>query len=130
MRASCSPERQSHSNSFWPMTWPCALCSSSTPIGWNSTAEQPTASAVAAASKTVLVIDFITAFHYLAATLRLQEVGRKGTSFRTRGQRGKRNGSRQPGRAALDLPNLLNMLAPQTRIERATCPLGGGCSIH
>jgi hypothetical protein len=22
------------------------------------------------------------------------------------------------------------MVAPQTRIERATCPLGGGCSIH
>jgi hypothetical protein len=21
-------------------------------------------------------------------------------------------------------------MAPQTRIERATCPLGGGCSIH
>jgi len=25
---------------------------------------------------------------------------------------------------------LVANLAPRTRIERATCPLGGGCSIH
>ena len=30
------------------------------------------------------------------------------------------------------LPELVfrDAVAPRTRIERATCPLGGGCSIH
>ncbi len=31
---------------------------------------------------------------------------------------------------SLFLEVVLGLLAPRTRIERATCPLGGGCSIH
>ncbi len=35
---------------------------------------------------------------------------------------------RLPGLKVRSKP--LTGLAPRTRIERATCPLGGGCSIH